>query len=142
MIENSTLLKQLISTMISISGRKTNPSHAIYIMDKTIEQLKNQYTFLNNIELTDLSYSEEGEMITVMSDIDSISTYKLGIAIKDLISTLRTNLGKDAGHFFLKEVSQKIGHESISQMKSMGIDLHLMQLEHNVSKMESILFKE
>ena len=142
MIENSELIKQVLSTLISISGRKTNTSHAIYMMDKTIDQLKDQYTFLDDIELTDLTYSEEGEMITIMKDVNSISSVEFGSALKDIINTLRNNLGNDAGHFFLKEVSQKIGDDSMSQMKLIGVDLHLMQLEQNISKMESILYNK
>ncbi len=59
----------------------------------------------------------------------------------DHIVTMNEMLGKDAGHFFIKEMSRSIGDEYYSTMGDMGVDLSLMQLEYEVSEMEKRLLK-
>jgi len=139
LVENSELMKQILTTLLTISGRKTTPSHAVYVMTSTIEKLKKQYSFLNDIDVMDTTFIEEGDQVTVMANINDISKNEFGSALKDIISTLTENLGKEAGHFFFKEISQKLSEDSISTMRDFGIDLGLMQLEQMVSKMGNTL---
>ena len=140
-MENSELIKQLLITMLSISGRKTTPSHAAYIVESTIQTLTDQYSFLNDVGIQDTTFIEEGDQVTVMTNVNDISKNEFGSALKDILYGITENLGKDAGHFFYKEISQKLDEESISTMKDYGVDLGLMQLEQTVSKMEHTLLK-
>ena len=140
-IENSELIKELLETMLSISGRKTTPSHATYVVESTIKTLKDQYSFLNDIGIQDTTFIEEGDQVTVMTNVNDISKNEFGSAIKDLLYGITESLGKDAGHFFFKEISQKLDEESLTTMRDYGVDLGLMQLEQTVSKMENTLLK-
>ena len=45
-LEKSDVFKNLLDTMIKISGRKTNKGHAISIMDSLIKQLEPKFDFL------------------------------------------------------------------------------------------------
>ena len=141
LVENSELMKQLLTTLLAISGRKTTPRHAVYIMETTIEKLKKQYSFLNEIDIIDTTFLEEGDQVTVMGKVNNVSKNEFGHALKDIIYNLTENLGNDAGHFFLKEISQKLNEESVSTMRDFGIDLGIMQLEQTVSKMENTYLK-
>ncbi len=141
LVENSELMQQILTTLLSISGRKTTPSHAVYVMESTIENLKKQYSFLNEVDVKDTTFIEEGEQVTVMTNVNEVSKNEFGSALKEILKNLTENLGKDAGHFFYKEISQKLSGESISTMRDFGIDLGLMQLEQTVSRMENTLLK-
>ena len=141
MVENDKLIKEVLKTLITISGRKTTQSHAVYLIETTINKLKKQYSFLDTISIKDTSYLEDIDQITVMGEVNSIKSNEIGPAVKDIISQLNKSLGDEAGHFFLKEVSHKLNDESISTLKEIGIDLDLMHLELQVSKMEQNLFK-
>ena len=76
-----------------------------------------------------------------MSDLDSISRLDVGKAIHDIITTLNRDLGKNAGYFFIKELSRNIGSDYNSEIKDMGVDLSLLQLEHEVNEMEKRLLE-
>ena len=141
-LENSELMKDLLSTLISISGRKTNPRHALYVIDSTIKSLKNEYSFLDTIGINNTLYEEDGEQVTVLKDLDKISQKDFAPALKDIIITLTHKLGDDAGHFFLKELSQKMNDQSVSVMKNIGVDLYLIKLEEEILKMEKTILKE
>ena len=141
-VDNSELLKDLLTNLVSISGRKTNQRHALFMLESTIEQLKKDYSFLENIDINDNIFDEDIEPITIMKDVDTVSYQKVGPALKDIIVTLTNKLGTDAGHFFLKELSQKLDDKSITVMKDMGVDLYMLQLEKEILKMEKSVLKK
>jgi len=141
MLDNSDVMRKVLSTLMNISGRKTTQGHAVYVMDSLIKKLQGTYDFLNNVEVSDTRFLEDGAFITVMSNIDSISSSEVGKAIHSIIVTMNEMLGDDAGHFFIKELSRSIGDEYYSAIGEMGVDLSLMQLKHEVSQMEKKLLK-
>jgi len=141
MVENATLVKEVLKTLITISGRKTTQSHAIYLVETTIDKLRKQYSFLDTISIKDTTYLEDTDQITIMGEVNNINSNEIGPAVKDIISQLNKSLGADAGHFFLKELSRKLNDESVSTLKEIGIDLDLMHLELQVSKMEQDMLK-
>ena len=140
-MENSKIIKDVLSTIISISGRKTTQSHAIYLLESTLNTLKKQYSFLENINVQDTTYIEDGEQISIMTEVNKVKENEMGSAVKDIITHLNLSLGDEAGHFFLKELSHKLNDESIVSLKNMGVDLDIMYLENQVSKMEKDILK-
>lgn len=138
-MENSDIIKEVLTTMINISGRKTNKGHAIFVMGSSLKKLMNKYDFLKNVEIVDTRFVENADPISIVSDLDSVPSDQIGAAIQDIITTMDETLGKEAGYFFIKEISRNINDEYHSTMKDMGVDLSLMQLEHEIKKMEKRL---
>jgi len=141
MIGNSEVMRKVLTTLINISGRKTTEGRAVFVMDSLIKKLEGTYDFLKHVEVTDTRFLEDGVFITVMSDLDSVSSTEVGTAIHAIIVTMNEMMGGDAGHFFMKEISRNIGDEYYSTISDMGVDLSLMQLEHEVNEMEKRLLK-
>ncbi len=141
MVNNNQIIKDVLDTIISISGRKTTQSHAIYLVESTINNLKKQYTFLDNINIQDPTYLEDGEPVTIMKDVNKVTSKEIGPAVKEIILHLNNSLMGKGGYFFLKELSHKLSDESVSKLKNIGVDLDLMHLEQQVSKMEKDIFK-
>ena len=135
-IENSEIIRKVLNTLVSISSRKTTEGYAVSIMDTLIKRLEGTYEFLKHVEVSDTRFLEDDATISVMSDIDSVQPTEIGKAIHDIIVTMNESLGKDAGHFFVKEISRNIGDDYHSTIKGMGVDLGLMQLEHEVNELE------
>ena len=135
-IENSEIIRKVLNTLVSISSRKTTEGYAVSIMDTLIKRLEGTYEFLKHVEVSDTRFLEDDATISVMSDIDSVPSTEIGKAIHDIIVTMNESLGKDAGHFFIKEISRNIGDDYHSTIKDMGVDLGLMQLEHEVNELE------
>jgi len=139
MIKNSEVIREVLTTMIDISSRKTTEGHAILVMDSLIKKLEERYDFLKHIEIKDTRFLEMDEPITVMSDIDVVKSNYVGEALYDIITTMNKTLGKEAGHFFIKELKNSIREEYYSTIKDMGLDLSLMQLEFEISELEKRL---
>ena len=138
-VENSEVIRHVLETLMNISSRKTNTGHTFFVMESLMKKLEKKYDFLKHIEINDTRFLEAYEPVSVMTDIDSVETKDLGLAIHDIIMTLNNDLGKDAGHFFIKEVRNNIQDPINSTIEDMGIDLSLMQLEYEVNEMEKRL---
>lgn len=134
-VENSEIVRHVLQTLVDISGRKTTQVQAVSTLSESIKQLKQKYNFLRHVEVKDIRYSELEDPITIMSDIDTIKSNDIGKALHDIIKMVNTNLGKEAGHFFIRELRNKLGDDYNSTMEDMGVDLGLMQLEVEIDEM-------
>jgi hypothetical protein len=134
-VENSEVVRHVLQTLVDISGRKTTQIQAVLTLSELIKKLEEKYTFLKHIEVKDVRYSEMDAPISVMSDIDGVESNDIGKALYDIIKTMNTNLGKDAGHFFIRELRNRLGDTYSSTIEEMGVYLGLMQLEFEVDEM-------
>jgi hypothetical protein len=137
-LEKSDIIKNLLSTVIDISGRKTNKGYAISTMDSLIKKLKTRFEFLKHVQIKDTRFSEDEDSVSVVSDINAIESSEVGKAINEIITTMDRSLGKNAGHFFIKEIQNTLGDEYNSSIKDMGVDLGLLQLEREVEEWEKM----
>jgi len=139
-MENSEVLKQILEELIDISSRKTTEIHAVTVIGLLMDRLKKRYNFLKHVDVKDTRFLEDVDSVSIMSEIDSISPNEIGKAIYSIIYLMNKSLGKEAGHFFIKELSRNIGDDYNTSIKNMGVDLSLMQLESQVTRMERRFF--
>jgi len=135
--EKSDVIKNILKTLLSISSRKTDLPYSILTMDGLIKRLEPQYRFLKNVQINDDVYNEDfGNIISVMSEINTVPSTELGKAIHSIINSMNRSLGDNAGHFFIKEIRNKLSDDYLTVMKDMGIDLGLMQLESEITRLQ------
>jgi hypothetical protein len=135
--EKSDVMKNVLKTLISISSRKTDLPYAIMTMEDLMKRLETRYTFLKHIQINDSLYNENTtDFISVMSDINTVPPVEMGNALHAIIDSLNRSLGDKAGHFFIKEIRSTLNDEYLSVIKTMGVDLGLMQLEDEVTRLE------
>ena len=137
-VDNLDVMKNVVNALISITERKTDQGHAIMTMDTLIKQLEPQFNFLKNIHIREKPYSEYGEIVSIMTDINEAKPMEVAKAIHALIVMLHDSLGDSSGHFFIKEIKQMLGDENISRMKKMGVDFSLMQLDEEFTHMKKL----
>jgi hypothetical protein len=135
--KKSEIMKNVLRTLISISSRKTDLPYTIMTMEDLIKRLETQYRFLKHIQINDDFYNEQsGDIISVMSDINTVPPNELGKALHSIIDSMNRSLGENAGHFFIKEIRNKLSDEYLTLMRDMGVDLGLMQLESEINRLE------
>jgi len=137
MIENSKVMNNVLNTLLTISSRKDTEIDIVSTMNSLVKKLEGKYSFLKHVEINDTRFFEAGDSVTVMSDLDSVSSTEVGEAIHDIIFSMIESLGREAGFYFIKEIGHRIGDEYNKTIRDdMGVNLSLMQLEWDVSKME------
>lgn len=134
-IDNSEVMSYMLQKLFDISSRKTTQQQAFSTMSDILKKFQNKYDFLKHIEVKDARFLEMQEPITVMSDLDDVKSGEVGKALYDIIKNMNEALGKNAGHFFIKELKTRIDEDYATTIEDMGLDLGLMQLEFEVSQM-------
>ena len=133
--ENSEVVRHILQKLINISSRKTTEVEVVTKMDELINKLKEKYDFLKHVEINDSRFMENEEPVTVMSDINGVKSNEVGKALIDIIKTMNSILGKDAGYFFIKELKSNIEEDYYSTIEEMGLDFGVMQLEFEINEM-------
>jgi len=141
-LEKSAIVENLLNILINISGRKTDRGHAIITMDAVMKKLEDKYDFLKHVKIKDTRYIEDVDTVSVMSDINVVESSEMGRALQDIITTMDNSLGKDAGHFFIKELRTSLDDDYKTSMDDMGVDLSLMQLEREVKELEKSITRK
>ena len=141
-LEKSAIVENLLNILINISGRKTDRGHAIITMDAVMKKLEDKYDFLKHVQIKDTRYIEDVDTVSVMSDINVVESSEMGRALQDIITTMDNSLGKDAGHFFIKELRTSLDDDYKTSMDDMGVDLSLMQLEREVKELEKSITRK
>ena len=141
-LEKSAIVENLLNILINISGRKTDRGHAIITLDAVMKKLEDKYGFLKHVQIKDTRYIEDVDTVSVMSDINVVDSSEIGEALQDIITTMDSSLGKDAGHFFIKELRTSLDDDYKTSMDDMGVDLSLMQLEREVKELEKSITRK
>lgn len=141
-LEKSDVVKNLLTNLISISGRKTDRGHAITILDSVMRELENKYDFLKHVQIKDTRYIEDIDTVKVMPDINEVNSSMMGKALQDIITTMDSSLGENAGHFFIKELNNRLDDNNKTVINDMGVDLSMMQLEREVKDLEKAITRK
>jgi len=141
-LEKSAIVENLLNNLINISGRKTDRGHAIITLDSVMKKLENKYDFLKHIQIKDTRYIEDVDTVSVMSDINVVDPSEIGRALQDIITTMDSSLGKNAGHFFIKELHISLDDDYKTFISDMGVDLSLMQLEREIKELEKSITRK
>lgn len=140
MIENSEVIRNVLTTLLTISRRKDTDIDIVSTMGSLVKKLEEKYSFLKHVEIDDRRFFETGDSITVMSNIDLVPSAEMGKAIHDIIFSMIELLGRNAGFYFIKEIGHRIGDDCYTTIRDdMGVNLNLMQLEWGASRMEKRL---
>ncbi len=118
-----------MEALVDILGSRTSVSDAVINIENIINQLREKHDVLKYIKIDKSRYSEEAVAIQIISDINSVDSYKIGKAIREIIRVIHINLG-DRGDGFIEEFKNKLGNEYLSEIEKMGVNLYFLELKY------------
>jgi hypothetical protein len=128
-LQNSDLLRSIIKAIYITASRRTAPTFAIAVIGAITKTLEQRYDFLKNIE-----FSEEGgteDFVTIDGKVNSIEPFIIAKAIENIVQVVYLDLREKAGFFFIKELMRNAGEKVISNLKDIGVDLELIQIQQH-----------
>lgn len=127
-LKNSDIMRGVIEAVVAVVGRRTLGSYTIKIVKTVTTKLQKEYDFLKNITIHDAFYSENNDIVTVSSEINSIEPKTIGNAIDAFLREVYLQLDDEAGLYFINEFKECIGEEFVMQIRSLGVNLERIQL--------------
>lgn len=130
-LKNSDVMRGVIEAVVAVAGRRTLGSYTIKIVTTVTKTLQKKYDFLKYITIHDAFYSEDNDIVTVSSEINSIEPTTIGKATDAIIREVYNQLDGEAGLYFINEFKEYIGDEYVTKILSLGVDLDLIQSDQN-----------
>ena len=124
-MDNVSLLQGTLSSLTEVTAEKTSQSFAQMVVETILQSLKRKFSFLSII------YFDSNQKPLVPSKVNELDETELAKAIEAIIRLVYMNLEKQAGLFFITELERHAEPGVIPQIREIGVDLELMQIEHH-----------
>lgn len=124
-MDNVTLLQGTLSSLTAVTAEKTSASFSQMVVETILQSLNRKFPFLSTVHFT------SGNHPTVPEEVNLLDESELGKAIEAIIRLVYMNLEKQAGLFFITELEKHAEPGIIPQIREIGVDLELMQIEHH-----------
>jgi len=128
-LQNSELLKSIIKAIYITASRRTAPTFAVAVIGAITKTLEQRYGFLKNIKFNEEGGSED--FVMVDGKVDSIEPFIIAKSIENIVQVVYLDLREKAGFFFIKELMRNAGENVISNLKDIGVDLELIQIQQH-----------
>jgi len=128
-INNSELLRKMITALYDTAGRRTYPSFAFSVIGAIIKTLEKKYNFLKYINFH--SGVAFDEILLIDPEINNIPPSQVAKAIEVIVQVVYMDLGEKAGIYFIKELKDNAGEEVISRLREIGVDLEIIQIQQH-----------
>ena len=127
-IKNSDLLNRALTTLITITARRSSEAIACAFMDAILKTLTEKYSFLKYVTIKNMTLYEENSVHTDL-EINSVKTEFIGRAVESVIRILIMDLEEESGLYFIKEIKDRLGETYLLEFKKYDVDMDLLQLE-------------
>jgi hypothetical protein len=72
---------------------------------------------------------ETVDVVSVSDEINYVDSGQIGLATRDILESITYIMGKDAGHYFIKEIKEDIPYNYRDAMRNLCVDLDLLQIK-------------
>lgn len=130
-IDNKDLLKISLRALCQVSGRRTSDNFAKKVITSIIESFKEKYNFLIYVKFKhDENFEDLKNFIIIDEKINSYSINEICKCIEQIIRIIYLDLKHKTGIYFIKEFRQYVGEKIISLLDENGVDIDLLEFEH------------
>jgi hypothetical protein len=127
-LTHAQVLGAVLNATYTVASRRTTQAFAATVLGAIIKTLEQNYPFLKNVSISDREVSGTN-VIGIDRDIDTINHEQIGKAVEAIIRIIYMDLVGKTGLFFLKELKEQAGEDVVSELRSYGVDLALLQTE-------------
>jgi len=128
---NSLVFKYVIKAIIAVISQASTQRYAVFAMNSFLKKIDTKYVFLKHIVVNPVE-SDELCDVSVMTNLDEISETDVRRAIQKLLEEIIDSLGGKLGQKFINEFKNSLEKNCLLQIEEMGVNLHMIQLRHDL----------
>jgi len=130
--DNVLVIKHVFKALIDILSNYSSETYSILMINDILEKFENNFLFFDLIEIDSTNITDGLNAIHVSPEIDSFRTSEIGRGLQKIIEEITLSLGEVAGRSFLDYFKNRLGKAYILKIESMGVNLHMIELKHNL----------
>jgi hypothetical protein len=124
-------IEDFIISIYTVSSRRTSLKFAEEILYDAIDNLQERFSFFKKIEIKKAGLIGGGFQINFSNDIIHLQTNEVARALESLLRIIYDDISDESGLYFVTEIKNHLGKESINQIIQLGIDLDQIQSEQH-----------
>jgi hypothetical protein len=133
-VDGTVIIDTFVRALIRVVSRRTSGGYAMFTVEHTLSKLAKNFDILHYVDIKSNRYAEAMHVITVDPEMNRVSSNEVRRAVVALIQETTEDIGKYAGYFFIKEVKEELPNDFEREIRQIGIDLDLMQLDYITEK--------
>jgi hypothetical protein len=126
--ENELLFKKALEAIVDIVSRKTSKSFAVALLDTIIEKLRDKHKVLRYVTINKSRYDDGIDSISILPEVNSVTSYELGKGLKEILKKTRENLGNKHTSF-IEDFKKQLGDECLTELEKIGVNLYMIELK-------------
>ena len=127
--EHENIAKNTLKALVVVVGRFTSEGFAIITIHNAIKDLSESHNVLRYIKIDESQYSKGANAIEIIPDINTVESYELAKALRDIIKMTGTFLDDKNTSSFIEEFKKELGDEYLQEVKKIGVNLHFLELK-------------
>jgi predicted transcriptional regulator len=125
------VIEDLLQSVYTVSSRRTSLKFAKEILYEAIDSLQDNFPLFKKIEIKQEAIFGGGFQVNFSGDITTIQTEEVARALESLIRIVYDDISEDSGLYFVTEIKNHLGKESIIRIMDLGINLDQIQSEQH-----------
>ena len=127
------VLNKILSTIYFLLLKEKSKENIKLKMNEVISSLKQNYEFLDNIKIKEISLENNDNIFEINPEINNVPAYKYAKALREIIIETSNYFSKDKS-IFIDEFKQSIGDEYLYEIEKIGVNLHFLEMKFLISK--------
>lgn len=123
------ILNEIFRSILGIIEKKIAVDFGVKYLDALVKKNCEKHEVLKYIKIDKTRLEEGLNAIEIDPAINSVDSYDLGKAIKDLLVRAQIDL-KDLTNNFFNDFEQNIDKEYLPEIEKMGVNLHILELRY------------
>jgi len=129
--KNAVLLESVLKALYIVASRRTSHRMAEEAIGATVKTLGKKYDFFKYVNTGKKDITQEGFSVSIDPDVNSVKPNDIGKAIEALIRVVYSDVGNEAGLYFVSELKEHGGEQFSKMIKDLDVDLDQVQLEQH-----------
>jgi len=128
-LTNAEIIENVLHGLFTTAGKRTSKNFAGAIIHAITKALEQKYDFLKYVKFN--LKGESDEIVNISPEINSVDIIRVGQAVEAIYKVICMDFKDRAGLYFINEVKKNTGEEAISDLKEVGIDFELLQIQQH-----------
>ncbi|KYK29106.1 hypothetical protein AYK20_00860 [Thermoplasmatales archaeon SG8-52-1] len=131
-LKTGLVVKHVLKAVLNILKQSSDQKYAILIINNILKKFESKYEFLKFVNIDSVNLSEDGDVIVVLPDIESLRPSEIGRGLQKIIENLLSSLGDAAGQHFVEKFKKELGKAYVLRIEEMGVNLHMIELKKDL----------
>ena len=125
--DHQIILTEIFNVILGVIEKKISVDFGVKYIDALLKKLQEKHEVVKYITIDQSRLNEGISAIEISPEINSVDSYELGKAIKNILSRAQVDLKNLTNSFFV-DFENGFNKKYLPELEKMGVNLHILEL--------------